>query len=82
MPADDALISLLDLNSLGVPGATCSDIEHLGLERGHRALVITRKGRKVVTVPPLRRCLLASTDHPGREEISTACGVPELGHQP
>ena len=35
-PADHALISLL---------------EHLGLERGHRTLVITRKGGKVVTIP-------------------------------
>ena len=25
--------------------------EHLGLERGHRTLVITRKGGKVVTIP-------------------------------
>jgi site-specific recombinase XerD len=28
-----------------------TDIEHLGLERGHRTLVITRKGGKVVTIP-------------------------------
>jgi integrase len=27
------------------------DIEHLGLERGHRTLTITRKGGKVVTIP-------------------------------
>ena len=27
------------------------DIEHLGFERGHRTLVITRKGGKVVTIP-------------------------------
>ena len=31
--------------------ATGADIEHLGLERGHRTLVITRKGSKVVTIP-------------------------------
>ena len=31
--------------------ATDADIEHLGLERGHRTLVITRKGGKVVTIP-------------------------------
>jgi integrase len=31
--------------------ATGADIEHLGLERGHRTLVITRKGGKVVTIP-------------------------------
>jgi len=28
-----------------------ADIEHLGLERGHRTLVITRKGGKIVTIP-------------------------------
>ena len=50
-PAGHALISLLALNGLGVSEATGADIEHLGLERGHRTLVITRKGGKVVTVP-------------------------------
>jgi integrase/recombinase XerD len=39
-PAGHALISLLALN-----------IERLGLERGHRTLVVTRKGGKVVTIP-------------------------------
>jgi integrase/recombinase XerD len=32
-------------------GTTGADIEHLGLERGHRTLTITRKGGKVVTIP-------------------------------
>ena len=31
--------------------AVGADIEHLGLERGHRTLVITRKGGKIVTIP-------------------------------
>jgi integrase len=34
-----------------VSEATGADIDHLGLERGHRTLVITRKGGKVVTIP-------------------------------
>ena len=34
-----------------VSEATGADIEHMGLERGHRTLVITRKGGKVVTIP-------------------------------
>ena len=38
-----ALISLLALNGLRVSEATGADIEHLGLERGHRTLTITRK---------------------------------------
>jgi hypothetical protein len=50
-PADHALISLLALNGLRVSEATGADIEHLGLERGHRTLTITRKGGKVVTIP-------------------------------
>jgi site-specific recombinase XerD len=50
-PAEHALISLLALNGLRVSEATGTDIEHLGLDRGHRTLVITRKGGKVVTIP-------------------------------
>jgi integrase/recombinase XerD len=48
---EHALISLLALNGLRVSEATAADIEHLGLERGHRTLMITRKGGKVVTIP-------------------------------
>jgi len=48
---EHALISLLALNGLRVPEATGVGIEHLGLERGHRTLTITRKGGKVVTIP-------------------------------
>src|SRR5246500_3643938 len=50
-PAEHALISLLALNGLRVSEATGADIEHLGLERGHWTLVITRQGGKVVTIP-------------------------------
>jgi integrase len=46
-----ALISLLALNGLRVSEAVGADIEHLGLERGHRTLTVTRKGSKVVIVP-------------------------------
>ena len=48
-----ALISLLALNGLLVSEATGADIEHLGLDRGHRTLTITRKGGKVVTIGPV-----------------------------
>ena len=41
-PAEHALISLLALNGLRVSEATGADIEHLGLERRHRTLTITR----------------------------------------
>ena len=50
-PAEHALISLLALNGLRVSEATGADIEAMGIERGHRTLVVTRKGGKVVTVP-------------------------------
>src|SRR6266702_3457225 len=50
-PAEHALISLLALNGLRVSEATNADIEALGIERGHRTLVITCKGSKVVTIP-------------------------------
>jgi integrase/recombinase XerD len=50
-PIEHALISLLALNGLRVSEATGADIEQLGLERGHRTLVITRKGGKIVTIP-------------------------------
>jgi integrase/recombinase XerD len=50
-PAEHALISLLALNGLRVSEATGADIEAMSVERGHRTLVITRKGGKVVTIP-------------------------------
>jgi integrase/recombinase XerD len=50
-PGEHALISLLALNGLRVSEATGADIEQLGSERGHRTLVITRKGGKIVTIP-------------------------------
>src|SRR5262245_36208153 len=50
-PAEHALISLLALNGLRVSEATGADIEAFGVERGHRTLVVTRKGGKVVTIP-------------------------------
>ena len=50
-PGEHALISLLALNGLRVSEGTGASIENLGIERGHRTLVITRKGGKVVTIP-------------------------------
>ena len=48
---DHALISVLALNGLRVSEAIGADIERLGLERGHRTLVVHRKGGKIVTIP-------------------------------
>jgi integrase len=64
-PAEHALISLLALDGLRVSEATGADVEHLGLERGHRTLVITRKGGKVVTIPLAPRTARAIDLAPG-----------------
>ena len=50
-PGEHALIWLLAMNGLRVSEATGADIEALGIEHGHRTLVVTRKGAKVVTIP-------------------------------
>ena len=53
-PADLSTKFALDVqavNGLRVSEATGVNIEALGVERGHRTLVITRKGGKVVTIP-------------------------------
>jgi integrase/recombinase XerD len=44
--AEHALISLLALNGLRISEATGADIEHLGLERGHRTLAITLRAAR------------------------------------
>jgi len=50
-PGEHALISVLALNGLRVSEATGANIENLGVERGHRTPVVTRKGGKIVTIP-------------------------------
>ena len=55
--AEQALISLLALNGLRVSEATGASIEVLGIERGHRTLVVARKGGKVGTIPTLEPIL-------------------------
>lgn len=50
-PRDHALCSLLALNGLRISEALNAEIERLGLERGHRTLVVHRKGGKTVTIP-------------------------------
>jgi site-specific recombinase XerD len=76
-PAEHALISLLALNGLRVSEATGADIEALGIERGHRTLVITRKGGKVVTIPlaPAHR----AGDRPGHRRTLRRADLPGCG---
>ena len=77
-PAEHALISLLALNGLRVSEATGADIEHLGLDRGHRTLTITRKGGKVVTIPLAPRTARA-IDLAVGERTGARCSSPRTG---
>jgi integrase len=70
-----ALISLLALNGLRVSEATGADIEHLGLERGHRTLTITRKGSKVVTGPA------GGKAPPGGNRRAELCAAADRNHR-
>jgi integrase len=68
------LISLPALNGLRVSEAIGADVEDLGLERGHRALTILRKGGKVVTVP-----LAPRTARAVDLAVGERCGGPIFG---
>jgi integrase len=76
--AGHALISLLALNGLRVSEATGADIEHLGLERGHRTLTITRKGGKIVTIP-WRRGPPGRSTWPSASAPKGRCSWPRTG---
>jgi hypothetical protein len=85
-PGEHALISLLALNGLRVSEAIGADIEHLGLERGHWTLVITRKGGKVVTIPlaPARRRADRPPGRPPRrdhQECRSAHAAARIHHR-
>jgi integrase len=53
--AHSALAVLLDLNRLRVSEACATDIEDLGIERGHRTLQIVGKGNKPAVIPLVPR---------------------------
>ena len=59
-PVEPALMCVLALNGLRVSEAIGADIDHLGLERGHRTLTITRKGGKAVTPHTLRHAFITA----------------------
>jgi site-specific recombinase XerD len=48
---DHALACLLALNGLRVSAALNTDVDDIGLERGHHTLRVRRKGGKTVTIP-------------------------------
>jgi hypothetical protein len=49
------------MNGLRVSEAAGAGIEHLGIERGHRTLTVTRKGGKIVIIPSRRAPPVRST---------------------
>jgi hypothetical protein len=53
-PAEHALISLLALNGVRVSEATGTDIEALGVECGHRTVVITARAARSLLCRPRR----------------------------
>jgi integrase len=64
-----------------VSEATGADIEHLGLERGHRTLVITRKGGKVVIIPLAPRTARAidlATGERTEAPLGAAAPIPPM----
>jgi integrase/recombinase XerD len=64
-PRDHALVCLLGLNGLRVSEACGADVGDLGQERGHRVLVVIRKGNRRATVPLAPRTLAAVQAHTG-----------------
>jgi integrase/recombinase XerD len=79
-PTEHALISLLALNGLRVSEATGANIEALAIERGHRTLVVTRKGSKVVTITLAPRT--ARFDRPGHRRTSRRTDLPGIRRTP
>ena len=58
-PREHALISLLALNGLRISEALGANIEDMGTERGHRTLLMHRKGGKIVRIPLAARAARA-----------------------
>lgn len=54
-PRSFVLVLLLGLNGLRISEALGADITDLGIERGHRVLLVTRKGGRRATVPLAHR---------------------------
>lgn len=73
--AEHALISLPALNGLRVSEATNAEIQNLAIERGHRTLVVTRKGGKVPAARLHHRCA-------GRRRPAARCAGSRLACRP
>ncbi len=82
---DHALACLLALNGLRVSEAIGTDVDDLGLERGHHTLRIVRKGGSMVTVPlaprTARTVYLAVGERDEGPIVVTDSGVRMNRHQ-
>jgi integrase len=74
-PVEHALISLLALNGLRVSEATGADIEHLGLERGHQTLTITRRAARS-SPSRWRRARPGQSTWPSANALAGRCSWP------
>jgi integrase/recombinase XerD len=70
-----ALAVLLGLNGLRVSEACATNIEDLGLERGHRTLRIVGKGNKPATVPLVPRTARTIDLAVGERHEGRSCGA-------
>jgi len=68
-PRSLALVLLLGLNGLRISEALGADVEDIGTERGHRVLVVRRKGGRKATVPLAPRTAEAVETYIGERTI-------------
>jgi site-specific recombinase XerD len=68
-PRSLALVLLLGLNGLRISEALGADVDDLGTERGHRVLVVKRKGGKRATVPLAPRTAEAVDGYVGERTV-------------
>ena len=82
---DHALTCLLALNGLRVSEALDTDVDDLGLERGHHTLRVNRKGGKTVTIPlaprTARNVYLAVGERSEGPIFTTDTGHRQIRHQ-
>ena len=72
----DRQLGVISRETVARPRATNADIEALVIERGHRTLVITCKGGKVVTIP-LARPAHCPGDRPGHRRTTRRAHLPD-----
>jgi integrase/recombinase XerD len=78
-PRSHALVLLLGMNGLRISEVLDADVDDLTTERGHRVLMVTRKGGKKATIPiadsgPFRTPVPIDSGHPFRTIPDTCSG--------